>query len=127
VRELVKRLEEGQKKSSENGDGSWPLSEEYIINLKEQVFGKVDEKEASIEEEVRMLDEMIERTEKTSQEDGRLEETLALLNAVSQAEMRRDRCGETQGKEELSPDGTFRDMIQRAAREVLEDLQKDDG
>jgi integrase len=125
VHEFVRRLEEGQKESREDGEESWPESEETIINLKKWLFEV--EQETSIKEEVRMLDEMIERAEKTGREYNRLDEALGLLNAVSQAEMRRERCGGTQGKEQMSADDKLQDMIRRAASQVREELRKGDG
>jgi integrase len=124
--EFVRRLEEGQKESSENGDGRWPVSEESVIDFKKWLF-EVEEEEINIEEEMRMLDEMIERAEKTNRDDSPLDVALGLLNAVSQAEMRRDRCGGTQGEEDMSPDKKLQDMIHQAIRKASEELRKGDG
>jgi len=102
------------------------MSEESIIDLKKWLFDG-EEEETSIEEEVRILDEMIERAEKAGRENSRLDEALGLLNAVSQAEMRRERCSGTQGEEETSPDDKLQGLIQQALRDVWEELRKGDG
>jgi integrase len=120
--EFVKRLEEGQKESRQNGEGDWPVSEESVIDLKQWLF-EIDD-EVSIDEEMRMLDKIIERAEKTGQENSLLDEALGLLDAVSQAEMRRERCCGTQGEDGMSPDDKLRDLILQAARQVSEELRK---
>jgi integrase len=121
--EFVRRLEEGQKESRQNGEGDWPVSEESIIDLKQWLF-EDEEEEINIEEEMSMLDEMIERAEKAGRENSRLDEALGLLDAVSQAEMRRDRCSGTQEKEQMSPDDKLQDTIHQAIRDVSEELRK---
>ena len=67
---------------------------------------------------------MIERAKKSGRDDSPLDVALGLLNAVSQAEIRRDRCGGTQGEEDMSPDNKLQDMIQQAVKEAREEQCK---
>ncbi len=127
--EFIKRLDEGQKGSSENGDDIWPVSQEAIDPLKNRLSGEVEEggfEELNrdgfgMENELSMLDRMIERAEAIGRGNIRLDEGLALLNAVSQAEMRRERCA---GMEETE-DEKLREVFQEAIKELWKEWRQE--
>jgi integrase len=82
-----------------------------------------DEQEMDMTAELGMLDEMIARAEQAGRENVRLDEGLALLSAVSQAEVRRERCTGGQEKGRQTPDERLEAALSLAIDDVLEELK----
>ncbi len=129
--QLVRNMEAALRQAEETRDdklaGNLPSRQE-IDELRKSLLGDAEQQpgEQTVEQELKLLDEMIGRAEQMSRENLRLDEGLALLNALSTAVMRRRHCTARDAEQEKSPDEKLKELTEKAMQELYFEVDREE-